>query len=139
MIVLDCSAAIAVVLETKEGKALAGLMEKDEKIISPHLYLAEIDSALSKYVKAGYFERELAHQLLGQSIDLVDEFTSLQDCCVEALDESLRNNHSSYDMFYLILARRNGATLFTLDRKLAHLAAQLKIDCVQSITAPTKK
>ena len=46
---------------------------------------------------------------------------------------AIRNDYSSYDMFYLTLARRNGATLFTLDKRLAALCQQLKIDCVQLV------
>ena len=130
MLVLDCSAAIAIVLETSEGAALASLMGKNEKVISPQLFVAELDSALSKYIKSGDLDLLLAHDLLDQAMDLIDEFVDMRENYIEAFDEGLRNNHSTYDMFYLTLARRSGATLFTLDYRLIALCERLKIDCV---------
>ena len=47
-----------------------------------------------------------------------------------ASTESVRLEHSSYDLFYLILARREGATLFTIDRKLQDLCARNGVNCV---------
>lgn len=133
MLVLDCSAAVSIVMNNKEGRAMMGLMEKDEKVISSPLFIAEMDSALGKYVQAGLISLDLAHSYLTNSIELIDEFIDMQDICIEALDESIRNNHSSYDMFYLVIARRNGATLLTLDKKLESLARKLKIDCIHRV------
>ena len=130
MIVLDCSAAMAILFETEEGSAFVSLMLKDEKAISSQLFVAELHSALRKHVKAGDFDTALAHTLIRQALDLVDEFVDMRENGIEAFDESIRHNHSSYDMLYLTLARRNGATLFTLDRRLIALCEQLKIGCV---------
>lgn len=44
--------------------------------------------------------------------------------------ESLRLGHSSYDLFYLVLARRTGATLFTLDKKMQELALDAGINSI---------
>ena len=130
MIVLDCSASMAIVTNSPEGNALVGLMKGNEKVIAPQLYIAEMDSALSKYVRAGIFSLKLAHALLEEAVGFVDEFVDMRANHIEALDEGIRNSHSTYDMFYLTLTRRNGATLFTLDRRLITLCEQLKIDCV---------
>ena len=134
MIVLDCSAAMAIVLETEEGAALASLMLEDEKVLSTQLFIAELSSALNKHVKAGDIDSKLAHTLHDQALDLVDEFVDMRENCLEALDEGIRHGHSTYDMFYLTLARRNGATLFTLDRRLIALCERLKIDCAHIMT-----
>lgn len=134
MLVLDCNAAMAIVLETVEGAALANLMTENEKAISPQLFLAEIDSAMAKHVKAGDFDSKLAHTFLEQAVALVDEFVDMRENYLEAFDEGMRTQHSTYDMFYLTLARRNGATLFTLDRRLIALCDQLKIDCVHVVS-----
>lgn len=131
MIVLDCNAAAEIVRETTLGKALASLMEKDEEVISTQLFVAEANSTMSKYVRAGLANIELAHRQLENMLDLVDYFVDMNENYVEAFDEGIRNNHSTYDMFYLTLARRNGATLFTLDKRLRDLCNELKIDCVQ--------
>lgn len=47
--------------------------------------------------------------------------------CREVFLESLNTGHSSYDLFYLILARRHSATILTRDKKMNELALQLKI------------
>ena len=41
---------------------------------------------------------------------------------------------SVYDMLYFVLARRNAATLFTLDRKLQQLCLDNGVDCVLTDT-----
>ena len=42
--------------------------------------------------------------------------------------------HPVYDMLYFVLARRNAATLFTLDRKLQQLCLDNGVDCVLTDT-----
>ena len=134
MLVLDANAAISILKKTPEGRAFSELMKDNERVIAPHLYVAEITNALRKHVRAGDYTLELAHALQIEALNLVDEFIDMRENCIEALDESIRNNHSSYDMFYFILARRNGATLFTLDRRLIALCEKLKIDCVHAVS-----
>ena len=46
------------------------------------------------------------------------------------MGESVRLGHSSYDLFYVVLARRTGATLFTLDKKLQDLSLSLGVNSV---------
>ena len=56
MIILDCSAAIAIVRKTPEGQALSQLVSDDEKIIAPNLFYAELGNSLFKYARAGEIE-----------------------------------------------------------------------------------
>jgi len=109
-------------------------MKENEKAVAPQLFIAELNSALSKHVRAGDFSQESAHEYLKQALSLVDEFIDMNENNIEAFDEGIRNNHSTYDMFYLTLARRNGATLFTLDRRLIALCERLKIDCIHAVS-----
>ena len=51
-----------------------------------------------------------------------------------AFSEAVRLNHPVYDMLYFVLARRNAATLFTLDRKLQQLCLDNGVDCVLTDT-----
>ena len=48
----------------------------------------------------------------------------------EVFGEACRLGHSVYDVFYFVLARRLGATLFTEDRRLIELCEQNGVDCV---------
>lgn len=121
MIVLDVNAAIAVVREEPEGDALRGLMLKGESAIAPRLFINELANTISKYVRGGLFSKELGLKVGNAACRLVSEFVSDEDCWREACSEAIRLEHSAYDMFYLVLARRTGSTLFTLDRRLQNL------------------
>ena len=134
MIVMDCNAAIEIIQNTTQGDALCQLIEKGEIIVSPQLFCAELDYTVAKYLRAGVVDHSRAHAMIEQALDLVDEFVDMQENCIEAFDEGIRNNHSTYDMYYLTLARRNGATLFTLDRRLIALCKKLKIDCIHAVS-----
>ena len=62
---------------------------------------------------------------------LVDCFHDDASLAKEALSESIRYRHPAYDMFYLVLARRTGATLFTLDKKMWALARDMHVNCIE--------
>lgn len=49
---------------------------------------------------------------------------------LEALPESIRLNRSSDDLFYFVLARKNAATLFTMDQRLTDLAMRNGLNCI---------
>lgn len=121
MIVLDCDAAIAIARDTSEGKGLLDLMLEGERAIAPRLFVNELAHALGKYVRGGYFETEEALDIGHDAYALIDEFVDGDDFWEEAFTESIRFRHSSYDMFYLVLARRTASTLFTLDKRLQKL------------------
>ena len=61
---------------------------------------------------------------------LVDEFAPIKESRLEAMNDAIRLGHSAYDMLYLILARKMGATLVTLDRRLGAIARKEGIDAV---------
>ena len=44
-----------------------------------------------------------------------------------------RYRHPACDMFYLVLARRTGATLFTLDKKMWTLARDMHVNCIEEV------
>lgn len=46
---------------------------------------------------------------------------------VEALAEAAARQHPVYDLLYIVLARRHGAHLLTLDARLSNLAADMGI------------
>lgn len=133
MIVMDANAALAVAMGLDVGDALALLREEDEEVVAPSLLTAEVCHALTKYVRGGYMDAKEAIACGRDAIMLVDRFVDDASLWIEAATESIRLEHSSYDMFYLLLARRECATLFTLDRKLQQLCADIPVDCVHTI------
>ena len=130
MIVLDTNAAVAIAMGTDLGDALVMLRNPDECVIAPSFMHAEVAHVMSKYVRGGYLEVSQAVDCARDALLLVDEFRDDASLWTEALTESLRLAHSSYDLFYLVLARREGATLFTLDRKLQKLCDKNGVNAV---------
>lgn len=121
MIVLDCSAIIEILRNTEEGKGLQALMHRDEKVITCDLAVAEVSSVLRKLVRKGEIDRHEAVIYYENALNLPDQIVPLADLQPEALHESIRLDHSVYDVFYFVLARRTAGALFTLDKKLVDL------------------
>lgn len=121
MIVLDCSAIIEILRNTEDGKSFQALMHKDEKVITCDLALAEVSSVLRKLVRKGEIDRHEAAIYYQNAVSLPDQIVPLADLQPEALYESIRLDHSVYDVFYFVLARRTAGALFTLDIKLVDL------------------
>lgn len=133
MIVLDCSAAVAIVRETLEGNALRALMLENETTLTSEVFVAEVRNSFWKYVRAQLMTIEEAEFYIEKAIGLVDEIVPLKENADEAFAEAVRQNHSVYDMFYLTLVRRSVGTLFSLDKKLVNLCTEMKLDCVKEV------
>ena len=133
MIVLDASAAFALARKTVEGRALFSLMRSGELVGAPSLLFSELGNALWKNVRAGRLSRDDARRHLLIGCGYVDEVYPDQDLAVEALALAVKHGHPTYDMLYLVLARRLDATLFTLDRALAELCAQEGVNCIETV------
>lgn len=121
MIVLDASAIVEMTQQTELGLALKSLALQNERYITCDLMRAETASVFRKLVRTQGIDQDTADRYLSEATALPDEYYPLEDLQSEALRESIRLNHSVYDMFYFVLARRTGATLFTVDRKLQEL------------------
>ncbi len=130
MIVLDCNAAIAMIRNTPEGKALRALLLDDEEVYAPRFFCAETTQTVSKYVRANLAEHDEAAIFFSSVVNLVDDFYDDEDLIKEALSESMRLSHSVYDLLYFVLARRHMATLFTLDKRLQELCLNNGVNCV---------
>jgi predicted nucleic acid-binding protein len=129
-IVLDANAGIEISLVREKSAMLSQFIEKSAKVITSQLYKAETTNVISKYVKGGYLNKDEALEKLSFCDGLIDEFFDISDHKEEALIESIRLNHSAYDFLYLVLARRNGARLITLDKKLRELCVKCGIETV---------
>lgn len=131
MIVLDCNAAVEIARGSKDGSALAALMLDGERTIAPRCFSFELANVASKYVRGGYLTQEAALEMAKQASELVDEYQNDEGAWTEVVAESIRLGHAAYDLFYFVLARRNAATLFTLDRKLQRLCRENGVNCVE--------
>lgn len=133
MIVLDASAVTEMIRRTPDGLALIDLAMVNEKRISCDLIRAELASVFRKLTRMGGLSPKQAETLFSKSLRLVNKLYPIEDLQSEALRESIRLNHSTYDMFYFVLARRTGGTLFTTDRKLMQLCQDNGVNCVTQL------
>ena len=129
-IVLDPSAGIEIVLNRPLANQLKKYISNSRIVISSDLYKAEVTNVLWKYIKADLITKANGIDLLSLAQNLVDEYYDISQFTIESLNESIRLNHSSYDMFYLTLARRSGAKLLTLDKKLLQIACTEGIETI---------
>ena len=130
IVVLDCDAAIEIVLKREKGKALREILETAEKIISSEFFRIETANVIRKYFQGSYIQRADCVKILELAENLADEFIPLKENYLEAFNEAIRLNHPIYDLLYLTLARRYGATLVTLDRTLNAIAEKEGINTV---------
>lgn len=95
--------------------------------------MEEIGNAAWKWARIGDLSAEDSSSPFQNALDMVDGFASTEPLPGEAIHEAIRCEHSVYDMLYLVLARRNGATLFTLDKRLCRLCRANGVNCVEPI------
>jgi len=125
--VLDTSAALRIALNPVQSELLSRLASAAEATLAPQLMVAEATNALWKYVRAGVLVATEAHRGLEACLELVDQFVELEPLAAEALDLALLAQRPVYDMYFLVLARRHGATLLTADESLQDLARSMGI------------
>lgn len=127
IIILDVSAAIEILFQREKSSLFSELYSKAGWIIAPDLFVAEITNVLWKYYKAGLITHEDCIQYVQDGLDMVDDFIDANTLWKESLSEGIKNNHSIYDMYYLVLTRRNDGTLITNDTALAEICKKMKI------------
>ena len=127
-IVLDASAAVHVVMRTPQAAELTTLLARSATVIAPNLYCSECANALWKYVTHAELPKSLALERLEEALTLVDHLEADHQLAAEALATAAAVNHPAYDLFYLVLARRYGATLLTRDKRLAKAGRELGVD-----------
>ena len=130
IIVIDTSAGIEIVLKRSKSSVFNQMVLSARKVITSDLYKIEAANVIWKYVKANLLEKNKANRTLELTQGLVDEFIDISENNEEAMNESIRTGHSTYDLLYFTLARRYGASLMTLDAKLKELAENSGIDVI---------
>jgi predicted nucleic acid-binding protein len=126
--VLDVSATIEILLRREKGRLFSKVLSAASWVVAPELYYAEISNVFWKYYRGKLVSHEDSVNLAESGIALVDTLVSGHELWKESLAEGVKNGHSVYDMFYLVLARRNDAVLITMDQKLATIATNMKIE-----------
>ena len=124
-IVLDASAAANIILRTDLAPALIERLGQGRLVIAPSLFHSEIANTLWKYVRCGDLSKDTALARYAEAVGLVDAFEADEALATEALSAAIRYNHPVYDLLYVILARRHGCRVLTVDKLLITLAGQI--------------
>ena len=121
MIVLDASAGIELLLETRgTGAAVRErLAATDGGVHVPHLFDVEIVSVLRRLERSGHLQPQRAIQALEALADL--PLVRYPHWPLQARVWALRANVNPYDGVYLALAEVLEAVLLTGDAKLARV------------------
>ena len=127
--VLDASAAIELIRKGEKAELIETYLLHSNLIVSSELFKAECANALWKMAKAGMIKHEELSTLLEQCYKLVYSFVNIGENSTESLFEAVRLGHPVYDMLYFTLARRSGAIMLTMDRRLTRLCKESDIDC----------
>ena len=128
-VVLDASAAIELIRKREKADLIEAYLLHSDLIISSDLYKAECANAIWKMAKAGMINHNDLNTLLEKCNKLVYSFINIGENSAEALFEATRLNHPIYDMLYFTLARRTGAIMLTMDKRLTQLCKENGIDC----------
>ena len=129
--VLDASAAIEIVMGRKSGNKLSKYVLEADWVIAPTLFISEVTNTIWKYQKLADFPYRSCEKALEQALALPDDFVNELDLYREVFKLSCTLNHPVYDMFYLVIARRNSGTLLTLDKQLINAATKCSIESAE--------
>jgi len=124
IIVLDASGAVEIALKNLNAQYFLEIVKSSDVVISPDIYISEITNVFWKYKKYKQFNDDLCIKGIEFCINLVDDFLPSRELWREAFFEGVKNGTSTYDMFYLIAARRNSGKILTIDKELKAIATK---------------
>jgi predicted nucleic acid-binding protein len=116
-VVLDASAAIAVA-----QRHLSPPILDKSWVVVPDVFVSEVSNAVWKMHRFGGTPRVNADVLLDRAVRIPDETVPSDSLYRDAFNSAISEKHPVYDLFYLVLARRERAAILTLDKELHKLA-----------------
>ena len=116
LVVLDASAGVEIVLRTTRGEALLARLESfDAVVIAPSHFAVEAAGALRRLEGAGEVGQDRARFALARLTQLVTA-AAVDELIIDAW--ALRDNLTVADAVYVVLARRSGAALMSIDERM---------------------
>ena len=129
-IILDVSAAFAVVTEAPSVGQFLPHLELATQVSAPDLFYSEATNAAWKFHHIEEASLEESLILAEGAIQLVDIFFPSEPLWKEALKLACKLGHPAYDCYYLVLAQQLEATLLTSDKRLIRKAQKLGIPAI---------
>ena len=117
--VIDVSGAMEILLHKEKTEKFYKALQNAVLVITPDLYVSELANTLWKYHKAKTLSKDECLLYMRQGLGMINNFVNAKEIWEEAFSEGINNNHSVYDMFYMIAARRHAGALVTNDSTLA--------------------
>lgn len=127
IVILDTSAAVDMVLNNKKFLNFHKHISNAEWVIAPTLYISEVTNVFWKYYRFGSLSMEECEEAIENAIELPDDFIMEEELYKEAFAMACLTKKSAYDMFFLVLARRNNGLLLTTDNTLKRIAEKHSI------------
>jgi len=124
-LVLDASAVVRIIEGSDEASPLHEALLNADLGACPKLMLTEVANALWRLQRAGQLEAHGLQVRLGRARELVDHIEPDRNLLAEALALAVHLGHPVYDCLYLVLARREVATVLTADQRLMELARKV--------------
>ena len=118
-LVLDVSGVAEILFQKEKVRTFGNVIKESTLVVTPDIYIAELTNTLWKYFSEQEYTRDECLQYIRDGIGYIDTFINSKDIWEEALAEGIDNKHATYDMFYMVTARRYNATLITRDSVLA--------------------
>jgi predicted nucleic acid-binding protein len=124
-LVLDASAVVRIIEGSPQADGIQQALLSADLVLAPELMLTEVANALWRLQRAGQLEASGLQQRLSRACELVDAIEPDRNLLAEALALATHLDHPVYDCLYLVLARREVATLLSADQPLLDLASQV--------------
>ncbi|MBW1786276.1 MAG: type II toxin-antitoxin system VapC family toxin [Deltaproteobacteria bacterium] len=124
IVVIDTSAAVEIVLQRSPAGGLNRKVETADWVIAPMLFICEVTNVFWKYHRFKNMPMEECESGIDLCIGLVDTYFKESDLYQEAFQMACMAGRPVYDMYFLVLARRNNARLLTTDRGLTDVARE---------------
>ena len=121
-VVLDASGAVEIALENSRSEQFKEILQRADLIIAPNTFVSEVTNVFWKYRRFSNFSDEICLSGIEFCINLIDDFIDSRELWRESYFEGIRNQSTTYDMFYLVTARRNSGAVISMDKKLNAIA-----------------
>lgn len=131
IVIVDANFALSIVLDYPTSQEIQGLwidwVQNDVEIAAPNLWVYEVTSAIHKLYMLKQFGESSAEVALDAVLSLDVRLVQVDaGLCQLAFSLATQLNQlAAYDSFYLALAEKLDAELWTLNRRLANAALQL--------------